>query len=86
MWESPRGCLLFSYTIQMQDGKVVPFVQYVVSLAMTEAIKDLCQRNVSSFTQITVIYYYTVMEYISGLEVKICFMVVVKLLAFIGSN
>lgn len=70
----------------MQDGKVVPFVQYVVSLAMTEAIKDLCQRNVSSFTHITVIYYYTVMEYISGLEVKICFMVVVKLLAFIGSN
>lgn len=70
MWESPKGCLLFSYTIQMQDGKVVPFVQYVVSLAMTEAIKDICQRNVSAFTQITVIYYYTVLEYISGLEVK----------------
>lgn len=55
--------------MQMQDGKVVPFVQYVVSLAMTEAIKDICQRNVSAFTQITVIYY-TVLEYISGLEVK----------------
>lgn len=45
VWESPKGCLLFSYTIQMEDGRVVPFVQYVVSLAMTEAIKDLCQWN-----------------------------------------
>lgn len=49
VWESPKGCLLFSYTIQMEDGKVVPFVQYVVSLAMTEAIKDLCQQKVSAF-------------------------------------
>lgn len=29
----------------MEDGRVVPFVQYVVSLAITEAIKDLCQQN-----------------------------------------
>ncbi|XP_028117732.1 biotin--protein ligase 2-like isoform X4 [Camellia sinensis] len=45
VWESPRGCLLFSYTIQMEDGRVVPIVQYVVSLAMTEAIKDVCHKN-----------------------------------------
>lgn len=45
VWESPKGCLMFSYTIQMEDGRVVPFVQYVVSLAITEAIKDLCQQN-----------------------------------------
>lgn len=50
VWESPKGCLLFSYTMQMEDGRVVPFVQYVVSLAMTEAIKDLCQQNVSAFS------------------------------------
>lgn len=46
-WESPMGCLSFSYTLQMEDGRVVPLVQYVVSLAMTEAIKDVCDKNVS---------------------------------------
>ncbi|GMP79292.1 hypothetical protein CsSME_00034896 [Camellia sinensis var. sinensis] len=29
----------------MEDGRVVPIVQYVVSLAMTEAIKDVCHKN-----------------------------------------
>ncbi|KAK3019769.1 hypothetical protein RJ639_003756 [Escallonia herrerae] len=29
VWESPEGCLLFSFTIQMEDGRVVPLVQYV---------------------------------------------------------
>ncbi|KAL3845565.1 hypothetical protein ACJIZ3_002968 [Penstemon smallii] len=45
VWESPKGCLLFSFTIQMEDGRVVPLVQYVVSLAMTEAINDVCLQN-----------------------------------------
>ncbi|XP_042041052.1 biotin--protein ligase 2-like [Salvia splendens] len=45
VWESPKGCLLFSFTIQMEDGRVVPLVQYVVSLAMTEAVNDVCRRN-----------------------------------------
>ncbi|KAL8485505.1 hypothetical protein ACS0TY_027697 [Phlomoides rotata] len=45
VWESPKGCLMFSFTMQMEDGRVVPFVQYVVSLAMTEAINDVCQRD-----------------------------------------
>ncbi|KAG6776055.1 hypothetical protein POTOM_019558 [Populus tomentosa] len=40
-----RGCLMFSFTIQMEDGQVVPLLQYVVSLAVTEAIKDLCDKN-----------------------------------------
>lgn len=44
-WESPKGCLMFSFTIQMEDGRVVPLLQYVVSLAVTEAIKDICSRN-----------------------------------------
>lgn len=47
VWESPRGCLMFSFTMQMEDGRVVPLVQYVVSLAITEAIKDVCDKNVS---------------------------------------
>ncbi|XP_076904901.1 biotin--protein ligase 1, chloroplastic-like [Bidens hawaiensis] len=45
IWESPKGGLLFSFTIQMEDGHVVPHVQYVVSLAMTEAIKNLASEN-----------------------------------------
>ncbi|XP_024967983.1 biotin--protein ligase 2-like isoform X2 [Cynara cardunculus var. scolymus] len=45
VWESPKGGLLFSFTIQMEDGRVVPLVQYIVCLAMTEAIKDLALLN-----------------------------------------
>ncbi|CAH1439641.1 unnamed protein product [Lactuca virosa] len=45
LWESPKGSLLFSFTLQMEDGRVVPLVQYVVCLAMTEAIKDLALKN-----------------------------------------
>ncbi|OVA08013.1 Biotin protein ligase [Macleaya cordata] len=45
VWESPKGCLLFSFTLQMEDGRVVPLVQYVVSLAVTEAINDVCHAN-----------------------------------------
>ncbi|CAN6542616.1 unnamed protein product [Malus baccata var. baccata] len=45
VWESPEGCLLFSFTLQMEDGRVVPLIQYVVSLAVTEAIKDVCDKN-----------------------------------------
>ncbi|KAL4572494.1 hypothetical protein LXL04_019273 [Taraxacum kok-saghyz] len=45
VWESPKGSLLFSFTIQMEDGRVVPLLQYVVCLAMTEAIQDLALKN-----------------------------------------
>ncbi|KAM1013913.1 hypothetical protein TB2_043810 [Malus domestica] len=45
VWESPQGCLLFSFTLQMEDGRVVPLIQYVVSLAVTEAIKYVCDKN-----------------------------------------
>lgn len=48
VWESPKGCLLFSFTLQMEDGRIVPHVQYVVCLAMTEAINDFCRKNVSA--------------------------------------
>ncbi|KAF3683752.1 Biotin--protein ligase 1, chloroplastic [Capsicum annuum] len=42
VWQSPKGCLLFSFSIQMEDGRMVPHLQYVVCLAMTEAIKAIC--------------------------------------------
>ncbi|PHT58039.1 Biotin--protein ligase 1, chloroplastic [Capsicum baccatum] len=42
VWQSPKGCLVFSFSIQMEDGRMVPHLQYVVCLAMTEAIKAIC--------------------------------------------
>ncbi|VFQ64956.1 unnamed protein product [Cuscuta campestris] len=44
VWESPKGSLLFSFTLQMVDGRMVPHVQYVVSLAMADAINDLWKQ------------------------------------------
>uniref|UniRef100_A0A7N0ULP1 BPL/LPL catalytic domain-containing protein n=1 Tax=Kalanchoe fedtschenkoi TaxID=63787 RepID=A0A7N0ULP1_KALFE len=45
VWESPPGCLMFSFTVQMEDGRVVPLLQYVVSLAVTEALEDVCRAH-----------------------------------------
>ncbi|XP_043713966.1 biotin--protein ligase 2-like isoform X2 [Telopea speciosissima] len=45
VWESPKGCLMFSFTLQMEDGRVVPLLQYVVTLAMTEALNAICDAN-----------------------------------------
>ncbi|XP_015953849.1 biotin--protein ligase 1, chloroplastic-like [Arachis duranensis] len=45
VWESPLGCFLFFFTLQMEDGRIVPLVQYVVSLAITKAVKDICNKN-----------------------------------------
>ncbi|CAA6664905.1 unnamed protein product [Spirodela intermedia] len=28
VWESPAGCLMFSFTVEMEDGRVVPLLQY----------------------------------------------------------
>ncbi|KDP32755.1 hypothetical protein JCGZ_12047 [Jatropha curcas] len=54
VWESPPGCLLFSFTVQMEDGRVVPLLQYVVSLAVTEAIKDVCHKNGLPFLDVKI--------------------------------
>lgn len=41
-WESPDGCLMFSISLRYPgDGKTLPFVQYVVSLAIVDTIKSL---------------------------------------------
>lgn len=42
---------MFSFTLQMDDGRIVPLLQYVISLAITEAIKDICNQNVSQSVQ-----------------------------------
>lgn len=45
VWESPKGCLMYSFTLEMEDGRIVPLIQYVVSLAVTEAVKDVCDKK-----------------------------------------
>lgn len=37
---------MFSFTLQMEDGRKLPLLQYVVSLAVTEGLKELCRANV----------------------------------------
>lgn len=43
MWESPPGCLLFTFVSRfpVSSGSLVPFVQYLVSLAAVEAIREI---------------------------------------------
>ncbi|VVB17776.1 unnamed protein product [Arabis nemorensis] len=45
VWESPKGCLMFSFTLQMEDGRIVPLTQYMISLAVTEAVKSICDKK-----------------------------------------
>ncbi|KAF9613032.1 hypothetical protein IFM89_005466 [Coptis chinensis] len=54
LWESPKGCLLFSFTVEMEDGRVVPLLQYVVCLAMVEAIKDVCDVKGFAFIDVRI--------------------------------
>ncbi|TYZ58860.1 hypothetical protein PybrP1_000496 [[Pythium] brassicae (nom. inval.)] len=38
-WVSPAGCLTFSFTSALTDGATLPFVQYLVSLAILRAVE-----------------------------------------------
>jgi biotin--protein ligase len=40
-WESPHGCCMFSLKCQEISGQRLPFVQYMISLAVVRAIKGL---------------------------------------------
>jgi biotin--protein ligase len=42
-WTSPMGCLMFSFKSHFTDGGTLPFVQYLVSLALVHAIKAVAQ-------------------------------------------
>ena len=42
-WSSPMGCLMFSFKSQFSNGHDLPFVQYLVSLALVRAVKDAAQ-------------------------------------------
>lgn len=38
-WFSPEGCLTFSFSSSFVDGNTLPFVQYLVSLAIIKAVE-----------------------------------------------
>ena len=44
-WESPPGCLMVSFTLQESDGRTLPFLQYVVCLAIVQAVEHLSQQR-----------------------------------------
>jgi biotin-(acetyl-CoA carboxylase) ligase len=48
-WESPNGCLMFSFTLTMDNGRLLPFLQYVVSLALLDAIEHISLEKVMRF-------------------------------------
>ena len=46
-WVSPRGCLMFSMKHTVTSGSQLPFVQYVISLAIVKAVRRLAAVDVS---------------------------------------
>eukprot|EP00943_MAST-04B_sp_MAST-4B-sp1_P002662 g2662.t1 len=44
-WESPHGCSMFSFKSQETNGLRLPFIQYMISLAIVKAIKALPGGN-----------------------------------------
>jgi hypothetical protein len=45
VWESPPGCLLFSFTSRVARAASLPFFQYLVSLAAHRAVSELCDAD-----------------------------------------
>ena len=39
-WTSPDGCLMFSFLATHADGRTLPFLQYVATMAAVDAIQD----------------------------------------------
>lgn len=45
MWESPDGCMMLSSSMQLSmPGQRLPFLQYLVSLAVVEAVQREAAR------------------------------------------
>ncbi|CAI5491500.1 unnamed protein product [Closterium sp. Naga37s-1] len=44
-WESPEGCLMFSLSLRWIDGRTLPLLQYVLSLAVVQAIEDMAKER-----------------------------------------
>ncbi|KAL3163002.1 hypothetical protein ABBQ32_009434 [Trebouxia sp. C0010 RCD-2024] len=45
-WDSPAGCLMFSILIRVSiAGQSLPFVQYIATLAIVQAVQQLAQQR-----------------------------------------
>lgn len=51
-WSSPSGCLMFSFRSHFYNGNQLPFVQYLVSLAVIQAIERSAGRKLDDLFQI----------------------------------
>lgn len=39
-WSSPQGSLAVSFKCQLKDGIKLPFLQYIVSMALVQGVKS----------------------------------------------
>lgn len=46
---------MYSFTLEMEDFQLVPLIQYVVGLAVTEAVKSVCDKKVIYITFLDVL-------------------------------
>ncbi|CAI6001307.1 unnamed protein product [Closterium sp. NIES-64] len=51
-WDSPEGCLMFSLSLRWVDGRTLPLLQYVLSLAVVQAIEDMAKERGTSLPQV----------------------------------
>lgn len=51
-WESPLGCLMVSFQTCTRDGARLPMLQYLVSLAMVDAVRKLPGGSAATALQI----------------------------------
>ncbi|GJP34876.1 hypothetical protein CLOM_g19358, partial [Closterium sp. NIES-68] len=51
-WESPDGCLMFSLSLRWTDGRSLPLLQYVLSLAVVQAIEEMARERGTSLPQV----------------------------------
>jgi biotin--protein ligase len=48
IWTSPDGCLMFSFKSSFTDGNSLPFVQYLISLAIVKAFETIQATKIPS--------------------------------------
>lgn len=48
-WTSPEGCLCFSFSTGLEEARLLPFFQYVVSIAMYQAISEVGGGDAKAF-------------------------------------
>eukprot|EP01095_Lingulamoeba_sp_RSL-Kostka_P006440 TRINITY_DN2015_c0_g8_i1.p1 TRINITY_DN2015_c0_g8~~TRINITY_DN2015_c0_g8_i1.p1 ORF type:complete len:303 (-),score=76.61 TRINITY_DN2015_c0_g8_i1:29-937(-) len=43
-WSSPKGCLMFSFKCIVSSGRTLPYVQYLISIAILKTISSLTKN------------------------------------------